>query len=243
MDMLIQIKMKTQQCKGRWTNEKQELKFPLRSGYFTERRCNCIGIIDELCGRCKDGSLIPFVSKGQQSRYQGKVDEPYFEGSWLFGSPRFLKMAAIPENQLTGDALTEAMEAQRTARGGIQMGGGGGGKSDSVPKKKDEVKVKVKVKTKPLENAVITPRGVSNTTTNPTPLAIESREPAIEAESVLKIVLRPLVIDGKTFWYNSVSHTVYERIEYDGVGPHIGIWNASEKKLVPISSDAGIDGT
>ncbi len=113
------------QCKGRYCREKQELKFPLRSGYFTERRCQNIalgqGCDPELCETCQDKSRQPWSPKCQRSKYQGKVDQPYFPDSWLFGSERFLKFHAIPGNTLSKDVYEYAETAQRIAQKGCSI--------------------------------------------------------------------------------------------------------------------------
>jgi hypothetical protein len=111
------------QCKGRYCREKTELKFPVKSGYFTERRCQNIavgkGCDPELCDTCQDKSRQPWSPKCQQSKFQGKIDQPYFPDSWLFGSERFKKFHELPGNSLYPDVYEYAETAQRLARQGI----------------------------------------------------------------------------------------------------------------------------
>ena len=45
------------QCKGRYTKEKNGLKFPTKGFYFTERRCGEIATNDELCKECIETNL------------------------------------------------------------------------------------------------------------------------------------------------------------------------------------------
>lgn len=113
------------QCKGRRCNEAREIKLPLMTGYFTERRCSAKatenGYDNELCERCSEQKKNGFVCKNQQSYYQGKIDEPYFENSWLFGSPRFFRYSGIPGNAISAEGLRVAEEAQRITRGNNKM--------------------------------------------------------------------------------------------------------------------------
>jgi hypothetical protein len=107
------------QCKGRYTKEKKEIPFPTKSGYFTERRCGEIATQDELCDSCIEKRKLTIIKdelcytpKNQQCQYLGKVDEPYYENCWLFGSPRYLKFAGLEGNALSGVDLTKAETAQ-----------------------------------------------------------------------------------------------------------------------------------
>ena len=119
------------QCKGRYTKEKNGLKFPTKGFYFTERRCGEIATNDELCKECiekrtktivKDG--LNYTPKYQQYNFQGKIDEPYYENSWIYGSERYLKWATLDGNALSMKDLAVAEAAQRIARG-IQKRGVG----------------------------------------------------------------------------------------------------------------------
>ena len=109
------------QCKGRYTKEKREIPFPTKSGYFTERRCGEIATHDELCDSCIEKRKLAFVLKNQQSHYLGKIDEPYIDNCWLFGSSRYLKFAALEGNMPSAKQIAEAEAAQRIARGTLEM--------------------------------------------------------------------------------------------------------------------------
>jgi hypothetical protein len=122
------------QCKGRYTKEKKEIPFPTKSGYFTERRCGEIAAHDELCEGCVEKRKLVFVLKNQQSHYLGKIDEPYIENCWLFGSPRYLRFAELPGNSPTTKQISEAETAQRISRGGLEM------KTKAVKESKEEAK-------------------------------------------------------------------------------------------------------
>lgn len=220
------------QCKGRYCNESKEIRFPIQSGYFTERRCEAIAsankVDTELCDRCAIQKDAGFRYKNQQSYYQGKIDEPYFENSWLFGSPRYLKYAALPGNAPNADAIAYAEAAQKTAREGGQMKAevAADGNEKTVKKRKINPEKKV---TLPKQKEKETAKSVQTRS-----IAIESDEPAIEAEEVVKVVLKKMEIDGVRYWHDSTKNQIYESLENQSVGKHIGRWDAEKKKLVKI---------
>jgi len=116
------------QCKGRYTKEKNGLKFPTKGFYFTEKRCGEIATQDELCNECLEKRKktivkdeLNYTPKYQQYSFQGKVDEDYYENSWIYGSPRYLKWAGIDGNTLKPKELAVAEAAQRIARGTLEM--------------------------------------------------------------------------------------------------------------------------
>ena len=215
------------QCKGRYCKESKELKFPLVSGYFTEVRCENHAIdnsIDkELCLKCAEQKKAGFRYKNQQSYYQGKVDEPYFENSWLFGSPRFLKLAAKPGNALSSEAQKAAEEAQQKARVGGQM------KEGTAPEAKKKVG-RPRGATK-VENKVIQPK--QKKVTSVKSVAVESAEEPIIVESIAKIWLKPLHFKGVSYWHDEATHHIYESSD-GSIGSLYGRWSPTEEKITRI---------
>lgn len=215
----------TMQCKGRYCKEAREIKFPLISGYFTEIRCKQFAtenpIDKELCDKCAEQKKAGFRCKNQQSYYQGKIDEPYFENSWMYGSPRFLKYVAIPGNSPPADALKAAEEAQRTAREGGQM------KEGEAPKKKPGRPAGSKT-----VNKVIQP-SVKKTGVGVKSVAVESPEEPIEVLDVVKVSLKPFAFKETNYWYDENTHLLYEAPN-GSIGGLVGRWIPDEGKLMRI---------
>jgi hypothetical protein len=216
------------QCKGRYCKEAREIKFPLISGYFTEQRCKNKAsenpIDKELCDKCTEQKKAGFRCKNQQSYYQGKIDEPYFENSWLFGSPRYLKYIAFPGNTPPAEALNAAEEAQRTAREGGQMKDGAIAEGQKKPGRPPG--------SKSATNKLIqsTPKKTVHTVKS---VAVESTEEPIEALEVVKVSLKPFVFKGTKYWHDEDNNLFYDASE-EKIGTLIGRWNPSEEKLVRI---------
>ena len=242
------------QCKGRYTKEKKESPFPTKSGYFTERRCGEIATEDELCDACFEKRKLPFVLKNQQSHYLGKIDEPYIENCWLFGSPRYLKFAALEGNMPSSKQIAEAETAQRIARGTLEM------KVKAEPKteakkagrsKKNGTMVSAATgppaatSTPALVSAPVPPiepkptpkpkKVVKKTVPVPVPQiakAVEVAEEPLEAIEVIKIQLIPKIIADKSYWYDSTKDKVYEKLKDGTIGKYLGRYDSREQALV-----------
>jgi hypothetical protein len=214
------------QCKGRYCKEAREIKFPLISGYFTEQRCTQKATVNtELCEKCDFQKKAGFRCKNQQSYYQGKIDEPYFENSWLFGSPRYLKYIAFPGNTPPAEALAAAEEAQRTAREGGQM------KEGAVSEGKK--KLGRPPGSKSTGNKVIQPTSIGKAVKSVKSIAVESTEKPIEALEVVKVSLKPFVFKGTNYWHDEKNNLFYDASD-ENIGILIGRWIPSEEKLVRI---------
>ena len=242
------------QCKGRYTKEKKEIPFPTKSGYFTERRCGEIATEDELCDACFEKRKLTFVLKNQQSHYLGKIDEPYIENCWLFGSPRYLKFAALEGNMPSTKQIAEAETAQRIARGTLEM------KVKAEPKteakkagrsKKNGTMVSAATgppaatSTPALVSAPVPPiepkptpkpkKVVKKTVPVPVPQiakAVEVAEEPLEAIEVIKIQLVSKIIADKSYWYDSTKDKVYEKPKDGTIGKYLGRYDSREQALV-----------
>jgi hypothetical protein len=245
---------KLMQCKGRYTKEKKEIPFPIKSGYFTERRCGEIATQDELCDSCIEKRKVAFVLKNQQSHYLGKIDDPYIDNCWLFGSSRYLKFAALEGNMPSTEQIAKAEKAQRIARGDVEM--------KAVPTVPTP---EVKKKGRPKKNGTVvspaaatpaeTPVAPALTSTTPvvnnpspkpkkvvkkTPVApvakvakaVESPEPTLEAIEVIKIQLVSKIIADKSYWYDSTKDKIYEKPKDGSIGKYLGRYDSREQKLV-----------
>lgn len=190
-------------------------------------------IDSELCDRCAIQKEAGFRYKNQQSYYQGKIDEPYFENSWLFGSPRYLKYAALPGNMPSTDAIAYAEAAQKTAREGDKMKGEGEGAEKEKGKRKTNPDKKITLP-KPKDELK---KGVAIVKINA--VAVESDEAPIEAIEVVRIPLKLLYIDGAKFWHDANKNQVYEFLENDGIGKQIGRFDTEKKKVVKTFSTVG----
>ena len=157
------------QCKGRYTKEKKEIPFPTKSGYFTERRCGEIATEDELCEQCIEKRKLAFVLKNQQSHYLGKIDEPYIENCWLFGSPRYLRFAELPGNMPSAKKIAEAETAQRISRSGLEM------KAKPDVPKAEAPKKEVKKLGRPKKNGTV----AHTPTATPSPSIPQEEPPSI----------------------------------------------------------------
>jgi hypothetical protein len=190
------------QCKGRFCKETKELKFPLLSGYFTERRCTEVaagqGIDPELCLKCQEKSQKPFVNKNQQYYYQGKVDQPYFDASWLFGSKRFLEYNAKPGNSLSEKDFATAEAAQRIARQGLQIQ-----EIPMPPKKSTSAQIQPKT--------TVAPKAKTPTPSKTTALAVETQEEPLEAEEVHIVKVRSSEVNGKPVWIDTETEEIYNK--------------------------------
>ena len=242
------------QCKGRYTKEKKEIPFPTKSGYFTERRCGEIATEDELCDACFEKRKLPFVLKNQQSHYLGKIDEPYIENCWLFGSPRYLKFAALEGNMPSSKQIAEAETAQRIARGTLEM------KVKAEPKTEAKKAGRSK-KNGTMVSAATGPPAATSTPAlvsapvppvepKPTPKpkkvvkktvpvsvpqiakAVEVAEEPLEAIEVIKIQLVPKIIADKSYWYDSTKDKVYEKPKDGTIGKYLGRYDSREQALV-----------
>jgi hypothetical protein len=242
------------QCKGRYTKEKKEIPFPIKSGYFTERRCGEIAAQDELCDSCIEKRKLTFVLKNQQSHYLGKIDEPYIDNCWLFGSSRYLKFAALEGNMPSAKQITEAETAQRIARGTLEMkapkteakkGGrpkkngtvvsalpGQQGPTTEIPTPPPvPVPAALVVEQKPTPK----PKKVVKKTPVPMPQvakAVEVAEEPLEAVEVIKIQLVPKIIADKSYWYDSTKDKVYEKPKDGTIGKYLGRYDSREQTLV-----------
>jgi hypothetical protein len=242
------------QCKGRYTKEKKEIPFPTKSGYFTERRCGEIATEDELCEHCIEKRKLAFVLKNQQSHYLGKIDEPYIENCWLFGSPRYLRFAELPGNMPSNKQIAEAETAQRIARGNLEM------KTKSVteakkvgrPKKNGTVAPTPTAATSPsIPQAEPTPVPAPAPPVEPKPApkpkkvvkktpvaipqvakAVEVAEEPLEAIEVIKIQLVAKTIADKVYWYDSTKDKVYEKPKDGTIGKYLGRYDSREQTLV-----------
>jgi hypothetical protein len=219
------------QCKARYCREKKELAFPLRSGYFTELRCGNLALGDgpdpELCEKCQVKASKPFRVACQQGQYQGKVDEPYFEGSWIFGSDRFEKFNAIPGNRLSDEDFARAEAAQKIARQGSEM------KSKADPKIKPSSATAAKPRGRPkATNQIISPAPAPAKPTT-LPVAVELLDEPLEALEVVKVKVKKIDIEGKLYWLDAKNSEVYETAKGDAVGKKIGNWNTDEEIIEP----------
>ena len=249
---------KLMQCKGRYTKEKKEIPFPIKSGYFTERRCGEIATQDELCDLCIEKRKVAFVLKNQQSHYLGKIDDPYIDNCWLFGSSRYLKFAALEGNMPSTEQIAKAEKAQRIARGNVEM--------KAVP----EVPIpEAKKKGRPKKNGTVVSSlsgATATPATTPTPppvhipaplvepkqepkpkkvvkktpvapvakiaKAVESPEPTLEAIEVIKIQLVSKILADKSYWYDSTKDKIYEKSKDGSIGKYLGRYDLREQKLV-----------
>lgn len=251
------------QCKGRYTKEKNGLKFPTKGFYFTEKRCGEIATQDELCNECLEKRKktivkdeLNYTPKYQQYSFQGKVDEDYYENSWIYGSPRYLKWAGIDGNTLKPKELAVAEAAQRIARGTLEM-------------KVKAPKTEAKKLGRPKKNGTVvsTLSGPATTSTEipppppvadpappvqskPTPKpkkvvkktapvpvatvakAVEVAEEPLEAIEVIKIQLVPKIIADKSYWFDSSKDKVYEKLKDGTIGKYLGRYDSREQALV-----------
>lgn len=247
------------QCKGRYTKEKKEIPFPTKSGYFTERRCGEIATEDELCDACFEKRKLVFVLKNQQSHYLGKIDEPYIENCWLFGSLRYLKFAALEGNMPSAKQIAEAETAQRIARGTLEMKVKADPKTEAKKagrsKKNGTVVSAAAGPTGPTEIPTSSPiaapatpvveqkskptpkpkKVVKKTAPVPVPQiakAVEVAEEPLEAIEVIKIHLVPKIIADKSYWYDSTKDKVYEKPKDGTIGKYLGRYDSREQALV-----------
>lgn len=253
------------QCKARYCLEKKEIKFPKKSGYFTERRCISVAPgTEELCKECFIKSQRPFESKNQQSQYQGKVDEPYFENSWMYGSDRFMTMHSLEGNQLSAAELFAAEAAQRIARQGLQMKANAGRPGKTVPKAPERTMPSVQTYVNTTSaTTVITDAPVAAPAAPPKPkvvvkrqkkvalvappptlvvapsVAVESLEPPIEAANVIKIHIRSLEVGGVTYWYAAAKDKVYEKRKDGTRGAYKGRYDHSNQCIVEFPDSDG----
>ena len=211
---MVDSKHKSMQCKGRYTKEKKALPFTTKSGYFTERRCKNNVIRDELCMTCIEKSAKKFVPVTQQTQFQGKVDEPYYSNSWIFGSARFKKYENLEGNLLSAKQRADAELAQRISRGDLEMKGAASKKkvvAETVAKKKETKK--------PVAPIIVAK-------------AVEVAEPPLEAIEVITIQLHSKMIGDKSYWYDSTKDKVYEKVKDGSIGKYLGRYDSREQMLV-----------
>lgn len=192
-------------CKGRYCREKRALPFPLKSGYFTEVRCQELacesGSDPELCETCQEKAKKPPHPKYQESQFQGKIDEPYYPCSWLFGSDRFLKYHTMPGNALPADEYARAEAAQKIAQEGTSMGRKSG---SSVQKSTATTQIP-------------TPKPIKATLPKPTiPVAIECLEQPLEALDIRYVSLKKQTTSKKPVWIG--EEFIFECLQNNRIG-------------------------
>lgn len=222
------------QCKARYCREKQELRFPLKSGYFTEIRCPNLAIGSgpdpELCERCIVKASKPFRVPCQQGQYQGKVDEPYFDGSWLFGSDRFFKYHTMPGNALCEEEYARAEAAQRIARQDSEMKTKA--KASSAAKAPTSPPSAVSAASAVAASSKIQAKAKGAPKSAPLPQAVELLADPLEAVEVIKIKLKKISVSDTNYFMGGPEEAVFA-VQKDGsVGAKIGHWMASEEKIV-----------
>ena len=254
------------QCKGRYTKEKNGLKFPTKGFYFTEKRCGEIATQDGLCNECLEKRKktivkdeLNYTPKYQQYSFQGKVDEDYYENSWIYGSPRYLKWAGMDGNTLKPKELAVAEAAQRIARGNLEMkvkAPNTEAKKLGRPKKNGTVvsalsgpqATSTEIPTPTPVPVAVTPvveqkpkptpkpkKVVKKTAPVPMPQvakAVEVAEEPLEAVEVIKIQLVPKIIADKSYWYDSSKDKVYEKPKDGTIGKYLGRYDSREQALV-----------
>jgi hypothetical protein len=254
------------QCKGRYTKEKNGLKFPTKGFYFTEKRCGEIATQDELCNECLEKRKktivkdeLNYTPKYQQYSFQGKVDEDYYENSWIYGSPRYLKWAGIDGNTLKPKELAVAEAAQRIARGTLEMkvkvpnteakkGGRSKKNGTVVSTLPGPAATTTEISTPPPVPVAAAPvveqkpkptpkpkKVVKKTVPVPIPQiakAVEVAEEPLEAIEVIKIQLVPKIIADKSYWYDSSKDKVYDKPKDGMIGKYLGRYDSREQALV-----------
>ena len=241
------------QCKGRYTKEKKYIKLPVQYAYFREKRCENEAVRDELCEVCLKKKKTPFSSANQQSLYHGKVDEPYFENSWIFGSPRYLRISQIPGNTLTAQEQTQAEMAQRIARKGVEMKvvPTATATAAAAPKKGRPKKTAVAPAPAPTEAAPAPPvvlQGPKKVKTQKkveeppvVVIAAESVKEPLEAVEVIKIQLRAREINGISYWYDSSKDKVYEKKKDNTIGNYVGRYDSSADAICTSFPDSDVE--
>lgn len=143
----------------------------------------------ELCERCLRKSKKPFRVHCQQGQFQGKIDEPYFDGSWLYGSDRFLKFQSLPGNALPPDELARAEAAQKLAR------------QDSEMKEKSAQPAKSAKKTTQASAPTAAPVARTSSSRVPsTPVAVELLDSPLEPDEVIVLKVKKIMKNEKPFW-------------------------------------------
>jgi hypothetical protein len=194
----------------------------------------------------------PFSSTNQQSLYHGKVDEPYFENSWIFGSPRYLRIIQIPGNTLSAQEQTQAELAQRIARKGIEMKVVPATTTTAGPKKGRPKKTAVApapaAAPPAAPTAPVVPVGPKKVKAQKkveeTPVAViaaESAEEPLEAVEVIKIQLRAREINGVCYWYDSSKDKVYEKKTDGAIGNYVGRYDSSADALCTSFPDSDVE--
>jgi hypothetical protein len=245
-------KYQMDQCKGRYTKEKKYIKLPVQYAYFREKRCENESLRDELCEVCLEKKKTPFSSANQQSLYHGKVDEPYFENSWIFGSPRYLRIIQIPGNTLSAQEQTQAELAQRIARKGVEMKVVPATTTTAGPKKGRPKKTAVApapaAAPAAAPTAPVVPVGPKKVKAQKkveeTPvvvIAAESAEEPLEAVEVIKIQLRAREINGVCYWYDSSKDKVYEKKTDGAIGNYVGRYDSSADALCTSFPDSDVE--
>ena len=220
------------QCKGRYCREKKELPFLVKSGYFTELRCS--NLADEecpdpdLCQRCLTKSAKSFRTACQQGQYQGKVDEPYYDGSWIFGSDRFRKFNTMPGNAISSEDFARAEAAQKIARQGSEMK-----QKASEPVKVSSPTNSTVSKRLPSEKSKLKASAVPSPPPKPLcmPIGVELLDEPLEAIEVIKIKVKRLEFNGNSYWIDTKTSDIYTSGKQNSVGKKIGIWNADEETI------------
>jgi len=186
-------------CLSRIPYETEKLPFGDGKHYFyLEVQCDRI-CEESLCNKCS----LRCAKNTKDSKYidHGQVNGPYTEKSHIFGGPWYIKMAKAYGSP-TQEVLEKAMEAQSKARnsnGKIKVV-----RNVSSPKK---IVVDTGIMILPLNKMV------------------ESNDEPLEVDSVVRIVLKSIVINEEKFWLS--SDKLYKMMPNGNKGVYVGRWDGS----------------
>ena len=215
------------QCQARLVNDKITGLFADGHHKFHhELRCNRITLeSSELCGRCQERKEQDSVKKCHPSRVHGLITEKIPEWSHIFGGEWYLK-SSLKYGTPPEIEMGKAKVAKEIAYKGVDTASVKETKPETVtvketvtetkPVKKKRAYVKKKVEAAPIQTKT---------------LAIESKEPPITLNNVVRIGVRPHQIEGRKYFLDSNKGKLYTVAADKSPGHYYGRWNPQEETV------------
>lgn len=219
------------QCQARLVNDKITGLFADGHHKFHhELRCNRITLeSSELCGRCQERKEQDSVKKCHPSRVHGLITEKIPEWSHIFGGEWYLK-SSLKYGTPPEIEMGKAKVAKEIAYKGVDTASVTQIQTETKP---ETVTVKeTETETKPVKKKrAYVKKKVEAAPIQTKTLAIESKEPPIKLNNVVRIGVRPHQIEGRKYFLDSNKGKLYTVAADKSPGHYYGRWNPQEETV------------
>jgi len=226
-------KMATQ-CQARLVNDKITGLFADGHHKFHhELRCNRITLeSSELCGRCQERKEQDSVKKCHPSRVHGLITEKIPEWSHIFGGEWYLK-SSLKYGTPPEIEMGKAKAAKEIAYKGVDTTSVAKTETEIVTVTEPQIQTQTQTETVKKKRPYIKRKKVETTIseTKIKTLAIESKEPPITLNNVVRIGVRPHQIEGRKYFLDSNKGKLYTVAADKSPGHYYGRWNPQEETV------------